>query len=122
MKVKDIRDNHHGYEIRIDLSCLQEEELDITLKEYNKKYGIPVWVYSDNLEKLSENRPCNHCKLEFGQTGVDPCYGYLEGVSGACCGHGNKHRQYINMANGQGWKLTLEEYKNLASNKSSDKE
>jgi hypothetical protein len=118
IKFRDIKNQHHGYDIRLDDSMLSEEDKDITLLEFNEKYkGIKtVWIYCDTLEQLSNKRPCNHCKLDFEQTdgyAVDPCYGKLEGVLGACCGHGNPNKQYINMADDSGWKMTLEEYKEL---------
>ena len=35
------------------------------------------------------NWQCEGCKLKRGvEGGPDPCWGYLPGVSFACCGHG----------------------------------
>ncbi len=113
MKFIDIRSKHHGYDIKLDDSLLKKDEQNISLIEYNKKYGRAKWVYCDTLEVLSNSRPCKHCGLEFKKikgSVVDPCYGYLKGVSGACCGHGDQNRQYINMSDGNGHQLTFKEY------------
>ena len=52
-----------------------------------------VWRYSDDgtLAPASggEERPCVKCGLVAeGDYGPDPCLGYIEGITGACCGHG----------------------------------
>lgn len=113
VKVKDIKGTHHGYDIKLNISHLSEEEQEITLNEYNKKYGVPGWIYCDTLEELSNVRPCAHCGLQFDQTeryAVDPCYGRLEGVWGACCGHGNNKKQYIHTYDENARGLTFEQY------------
>lgn len=115
MKFIDIRSRHHGYEIKLDTYLLKEDELEITLLEYNKKYGSPRWIYCDSLEEISNLRPCAYCKLPFEQSDKvvpDPCYGYLKGVSGACCGHGDDNRQYINMNSGEQG-LNFKQYQKL---------
>lgn len=56
-----------------------------------------VWLWADDgtLAPASggKERPCVKCGLtaEAGY-GPDPCLGYIEGVTGACCGHGVEGR------------------------------
>lgn len=44
---------------------------------------------------------CNVCRQEadFG-VDPDPCLGMLPGVVGACCGHGKKHKAYVQFEDG----------------------
>jgi len=53
------------------------------------------WYYSDNGEMavdarrgIVNERPCIKCGRMSGPEGYDACLGFIEGVSGACCGHG----------------------------------
>jgi hypothetical protein len=40
-------------------------------------------------------RVCDHCRLPYGESLHDPCLGTLEGVTEACCGHGDPSRAYM---------------------------
>jgi len=56
------------------------------------------------------NRPCGHCgKYGNSNTGLpDPCLGVLDGVTNACCGHGDPGQAYICFENGlriEGFKI-----------------
>ena len=39
-------------------------------------------------------RQCETCGLVYGESTHDPCLGYIEGVTSACCGHGDPARRY----------------------------
>lgn len=39
-------------------------------------------------------RQCQHCGRFYGESTHDPCLGYLDGTTGACCGHGDPARRY----------------------------
>lgn len=46
-------------------------------------------------------RVCAHCGLAWGESLHDPCLGTLEGVTQACCGHGNPSLAYRQYADGR---------------------
>lgn len=47
------------------------------------------WLYADTSEPtLGNPRPCPQCNQSQTAEGYDPCLGFLEGVTSACCGHG----------------------------------
>ena len=48
------------------------------------------WVYADNKGVCMESRPCANCGKAPTTEGYDACLGHIEGVTSACCGHGNK--------------------------------
>lgn len=58
-----------------------------------------IWVYADTLTPVSkEERPCPKCgKLRDGC--FDACWGYLPGVTFACCGHGVQE-PYVELESG----------------------
>jgi len=41
------------------------------------------------------NHPCPKCHKLPGPSGHDPCIDQLEGVSFACCGHGDPSQAYV---------------------------
>lgn len=62
-----------------------------------------VWRWKDNDEPITVKRSCPKCNMmpiEDGEYDIDPCLGKLEGVQGACCGHG-KNKGYIWFNNGK---------------------
>ena len=65
-------------------------------------YEGGVWIYADSGTLVSDNpdRPCGHCKMENREDDCDPCLGELQGVSNACCGHGEVSDSYIQFENG----------------------
>ena len=46
------------------------------------------WRYADTGEIADYDRPCIKCGEMPTPDGYDPCIGYIEGATGACCGHG----------------------------------
>lgn len=52
------------------------------------------WYYEDNGLEFDDSRSCPQCH-KMPVNGCDPCLGYIEGASGACCGHG-VHVGYVN--------------------------
>lgn len=62
--------------------------------------GAEEWRFCDTDEPTVETwskRPCGHCGL-YGNSNdgeVDPCLGFLPGVTNACCGHGDPDMAYI---------------------------
>ena len=46
------------------------------------------WVYADNKEPITQERPCIRCGKMPTKEGYDACLGYIPGVKSACCGHG----------------------------------
>ena len=97
MKLTNVKGTNRGHQIKLDDSMLDESEKNITLLEYKEKYGITKWVYCDTLEQINEDRPCAKCNAIFKRNTPDPCFGYLEHVTGACCGHGVEGKTYINV-------------------------
>ena len=101
LRVIDIkRSTYRGHAIKIDISLVTDENM--TLLEYNKIHGVPQWIYCDTLKPIDWDRPCVRCGAVIAKGTPDPCYGQMEGVTGACCGHGDVKKQYINFANGDG--------------------
>ena len=49
-----------------------------------------IWRYADTGEAVEEvpERPCPRCGKMSTPEGYDACIGYIEGATGACCGHG----------------------------------
>ena len=51
-----------------------------------------AWRWQDDSSPLPEyggtDRPCVKCGQMPTPEGYDACLGYIEGVTGACCGHG----------------------------------
>lgn len=45
-------------------------------------------------------RICAHCGLAWGESLHDPCLGRIEGVSHACCGHGDPEKAYMELVAG----------------------
>ena len=45
------------------------------------------WRYPDGVIADTE-RPCGACGVPAGADDPDPCLGWIEGVTAACCGHG----------------------------------
>ena len=73
---------------------------------YQIEYDEPQeqWVYSDNKEPITNERPCKKCGKYSTPEGYDACLGYLPGVVAACCGHGVEDevgRGYIQFENGK---------------------
>jgi hypothetical protein len=50
---------------------------------------------------MTDHATCPKCRRWYrpGQE-ADPCLGMLEGVLGACCGHGNDKIAYVAFTNG----------------------
>jgi len=47
------------------------------------------WHWTDDGTPVVENpRPCARCGRWPTKEGHDACIGHIDGVSGACCGHG----------------------------------
>ena len=46
-------------------------------------------------------RYCAHCEKFWGESLHDPCLGTLEGVTMACCGHGDLTKAYRMHADGR---------------------
>ena len=90
----DIRGEFRGHETKLDDSTLGDRGM--TLKEYNDKFGCPKWIYCDTLQPITDTRPCKECGAVMKYGEPDACLGKLENVNGACCGHGNPKRRYIN--------------------------
>lgn len=59
-----------------------------------------IWRFDDTHEPTETtwfDRPCGYCGL-YGNSNngdVDPCLGFLPGVTNACCGHGDPEESYI---------------------------
>jgi TPP-dependent pyruvate/acetoin dehydrogenase alpha subunit len=52
-------------------------------------YFANGWRYRDNNKLItSEERPCIRCGKMPTPEGHDACIGHIDGVLGACCGHG----------------------------------
>lgn len=98
-----------GHKIQLYFPDIKVGEEDITLKEYNEKYGIPKWIYCDTQELLDYNRPCNKCGIVIENMAIDACIGKkIDGVLGSCCGHGINSEKYIKVINPENNKtLTL---------------
>ena len=62
------------------------------------------WFYSDNGLPADIERPCKRCNYFALTTGEDHCLKELsgcEGISNACCGHGNDENAYILLKDGR---------------------
>lgn len=46
-----------------------------------------VWRHLDGIP-ASRERPCVSCGVLADPGAPDPCIGFLDGVTSACCGHG----------------------------------
>lgn len=46
------------------------------------------WLYEDNYQPITIQRPCVRCHRIPTVEGHDSCLGYLPGITNACCGHG----------------------------------
>ncbi len=57
-----------------------------------------MWVWSDTLGVVTDDRPCARCGKRPTLEGYDACLGYIPQVVSACCGHG-KWRTAIMVAN-----------------------
>ena len=55
----------------------------------------PVPRDEDGNAQPDENHPCPQCGKLPGPSGHDPCIDNLEGVSFACCGHGDVSQAYV---------------------------
>jgi len=53
------------------------------------------WVYADNKQSISIERPCIRCGKMPTKEGYDACLGYIKGIKSACCGHGIKQKILI---------------------------
>ena len=51
-------------------------------------YNGKDWIYCDNGEPVTEERPCKRCGRPPTSEGYDACLGYIEGAVATCCGHG----------------------------------
>jgi hypothetical protein len=51
-------------------------------------YKDGAWVYADNGQPASEDRPCRRCGRPPTAEGHDACLGRVPGAASACCGHG----------------------------------
>jgi hypothetical protein len=108
MKFIDIRSFFRGHQIKLDDSKIPQEEREIfTLLDYNKKHGRPDWIYVDNLQIITDERPCAKCGSCFKQMTPDACLGHIDGVSGACCGHGIDKEKYVNFPDDEGKTINL---------------
>lgn len=73
----------------------QEEERKMTRRTFFHGHeavfreDLDGWYYEDTGEKVGE-RPCPKCGEPPTPEGDDACIGHVEGVSGACCGHGQR--------------------------------
>lgn len=47
-----------------------------------------LWVWSDTLEVVTDDRPCKRCGKRPTLEGYDACLGHIPQVDSACCGHG----------------------------------
>lgn len=56
------------------------------------EYKNNNWMYIDNGEVISNNRPCVRCGKLPTVEGYDACLGHVEGAISACCGHGVEGR------------------------------
>jgi hypothetical protein len=46
------------------------------------------WLWSDNKEPITIERPCKRCGRIPTKEGYDACMGFVNGATSACCGHG----------------------------------
>ena len=100
MKISEVKNSaYRGHEIKLDLSKANGEEL--TIKEYNAKFGTPSCIYCDTLMPLDANRPCKKCDAVIPKGEPDACIGCIKDVTGACCGHGSEFgfKRYVNLPN-----------------------
>lgn len=51
-------------------------------------WSMMIWLYCDNDEPISTERPCKRCRKFPTPGGYDACLGYINGAVSACCGHG----------------------------------
>lgn len=62
------------------------------VKSYSRGHEIYYdgtdWRYLDTSEIHKDNRTCKKCGKATTKEGYDFCIGHLDGVIGACCGHG----------------------------------
>ncbi len=47
------------------------------------------------MEAIKDQRTCDKCGETVVEGQPDPCIGYIEGVSAACCGHGKDEDAYV---------------------------
>lgn len=58
-----------------------------------------AWYFADNGEPVEgSNRPCGKCDKPNTPEGYDACFGKLNGVMNACCGHGDAELAYLQFA------------------------
>lgn len=53
------------------------------------------WYYDDGVLYEKNDRACTECGICVSHDSPDPCLGFLDGVSYACCGHGDDHYEYV---------------------------
>lgn len=53
------------------------------------------WLWEDTGQPADWERPCAACGAPQTPEGHDPCLGTLQGVTGACCGHGYPEDSYV---------------------------
>jgi hypothetical protein len=67
-----------------------------------KKYPFDNYRFLDSGASIyEEERPCPKCRQYRTVKGHDPCIANLPGVNGACCGHGDDDRAYVQRKNGE---------------------
>lgn len=96
-EVEKMKRSYRGHAVKPDFSQANGE--DITIKEFNKKFGLPKLIYCDTNEPIDPGRPCAKCKMVCKKNEPDPCIGYIEKSVGACCGHGDDEFKYVNLIN-----------------------
>jgi hypothetical protein len=60
-----------------------------------------AWYFDDGTVADDNGRPCVLCQRPETPEGHDPCLGTLEGVTNACCGHGDVIHAYVSYPNGE---------------------
>jgi hypothetical protein len=53
------------------------------------------WVYEDNGNIVSNERPCARCNQPPTKEGYDACLGHIDGLTSACCGHGTEDSYFV---------------------------
>jgi hypothetical protein len=108
-----VKISHKEYaELEKETSQLTEREEKEMEEEIGKICSEPNYLYVDNNEPISDDRPCKKCNKIIGPNEIDPCIGYLPGLIGACCGHGAKDG-YIEFENGIRIDLRILKIENL---------
>lgn len=90
--------------IKTQIACATGGRCELESRDrYLGKVGIAQCVKCSQVYEATSWTPrvCGACGLAWGESLHDPCLGPLQGITEACCGHGDPSRAYRLYADGR---------------------